>query len=218
MKLKDGLLRARRPELGLTSREVAREAAVSSQLVKRLEDTGDASVLQVATLAAILNSLSLDPVDALERPAPTGDASDQTAQAVCGLLLERRARVPFVEIALTLSIALEEVKLALQVLEEPLRSIGLRLSRISTSVSIVPAVRPEAGSGSARERTRHLAKINHNDLALLHRVVAGRRVLANSVTGMANGIALHKLEGAGLARTVEGELQLTELATEALFG
>ena len=218
MKLKHGLLRARRLELGLTSREVAREATVSNQLVKRLEDTGDASVLQVGTLAAILNSLSLDLVEALERPTTTGSALDETVKGIAGLLLESSARVPLVELALTLSIDLEAVEPALDVLEERLRSTGLRISSSRAGVSIVPAVRPEAGSGSARERTRHLTKINHGDLVLLHRVVTGRRVLANSVTGTTNGIALRRLEGAGLARTVDGELQLTELVTEALFG
>lgn len=113
---------------------------------------------------------------------------------------------------------LDEVKPALEVLEERLRSIELRLSKSSTGVSIVPAVQAGAGSGSERERTRLRARINHGDLVLLHKVVAGR-VRTNSVANGTNGIiSLRRLEGAGLARIVDGELQLTELATKAFFG
>ena len=133
------------------------------------------------------------------------------------LLLEAAPCTP-VEIALTLSIAFGEVQPALEVLKERLRPIGLRLSSSRAGVTIVPAVRPEAGTGSASERTRHLTKITHTDLVLVHRLVAGRRVVANSVTVTTNGVAVRRLQGAGLAHTADGELQLTALATEALFG
>ena len=59
MKIDGRLLRRRRMELGLTSREVANTSRVSSATIKRLEETGDAGVLAVSTLVAVLDALSL---------------------------------------------------------------------------------------------------------------------------------------------------------------
>ncbi len=56
------------------------------------------------------------------------------------------------------------------------------------------------------------------DLVLLHRLLAGGLRARFVATGTNGIISLRRLEGAGLAKTVDGEVQLTELALEALFG
>lgn len=202
------LLRARRMELGLTSREVAREAYVSQPLIKRLEETGDASVLQVETLTAILRALSLDLTDALEQ-APTATTANNLVAAVGGLLQERKRGVPAYEIASTLGTTLDRIETALQVLDSNLRPAGLRVHRNSSGVSIVPTARPDLGSGSGRERLRYLSNLNSSDLALLYRALT-ERVPANTVAATVNGnFNLQKLEGAGLAQLCDGILQPT---------
>lgn len=217
MKLNQRLLRARRMELGLTSREVARDASVSQGLVKRLEDTGDAAVLQVETLTAILNTLSLDLIDALEH-APTPMAPDDFVASVGGLLQERKRGVTAFEIASSLGVHLDQVEPALQALDARLRPTGLRIHRSSNGVSIVPIVRPNLGSGSGKERLRYLSNLNSGDLALLYRALT-ERVPANTVAATANGtVNVQKLEGAGLAKVEGNMLGLTSLARVALEG
>jgi hypothetical protein len=208
MKLNQRLLRARRMELGLTSREVAREAKVSQGLIKRLEETGDAAVLQVETLTAILNALSLDLFDALDRPSSPTEP-DELAAEIGGLLQERKRGITAYEIASALGVTLDRIEPALQVLDSILHPAGLRLHRNSSGVSIVPTARPDLGSGSGKERLRYLSNLNSGDLALLYRALT-ERVPANTVAASANGtVSLQKLEGAGLAFVRDGAIALT---------
>jgi transcriptional regulator with XRE-family HTH domain len=217
MKLNQRLLRARRMALGLTSREVAREAKVSQGLIKRLEETGDAAVLQVETLTAILNALSLDLIDALDRPDRPAERDDIAAR-IGGLLQERKRGVPPFEIATALQVTLDQIEPALQVLDANLRPAGLRIHRNTSGVIIVPAARPDLGSGSGKDRLRHLSNLNSGDLALLYRALT-QRVPANTVAATANGtVNLQKLEGAGLATVEDNRLCLTSLARMALEG
>lgn len=219
MKLNNRLLRARRMELGLTSREVARDANVSQGLIKRLEETGDAAVLQVETLSSILKALSLDLIDALDSP-PAPSASDDLVATVGGLLQERKRGVTTFEIATTLGVTLDKIEPALEALDGHLRPAGLRVNRSSNGASIVPAVRSDLGSGSGKERLRYLATLNSGDLALLYRVLT-ERVPANTVAATANGtVSLQKLEGAGLVQLCDGVLRPTPttLATLASYG
>lgn len=62
----------------------------------------------------------------------------------------------------------------MSVLDERIRLARLRVNSASTGVSIVPIVRPDAGSGSQRERTRYLANLNQGDTVLLHRILTQR--------------------------------------------
>lgn len=215
MKLNADLLRARRMELGLTTRAVARQAMVSQQLVKRLERTGDADVLQVETLGTVLDALSLDLSEALAERA-VHPAADDTVTAVGALLHERGRGVPMSELAVTIGATLEDVTAAVSVLDERLRPAGLRINRASTGLSIVPVVRPDAGSGSHRERARYLGNLNQGDIVLLHRILT-QRVPANTIAATNNGtVNLSRLEGAGLVVNEANELKLTERAMAAL--
>lgn len=195
-------------ELGLTSRKVAREAKVSQGLIKRLEETGDAAVLQVETLTSILNALSLELVDALDRPsAPT--AADELVAVMGGLLQERKRGVTAYEIASAVGVTLDRIEPALQVLDSILRPAGLRVHRSSTGVSIVPIARADLGSGSGKERLRYLSNLNSGDLALLYRALR-EPVPANTVAATANGtVNLQKLEGAGLVQVCNGVVRPT---------
>lgn len=215
MKLNERLLRARRMELGLTTREVARRAKVSQAVIARLERTGDVAVLQVGTLSTILAALALDLVDALAKPeVPT--TSEEAVAEVGALLHERGRSVQAHDVAMTLGLTLEQAKDALAALDERLRGAGLRTHKSSSGFAIVPIVRPESGSGSDRERARYLANLNRGDMDLLHRVLTGR-VPANSVAASNNGtVCLRRLEGAGMLMVEANELKLTERARTAL--
>lgn len=209
MKLNANLLRARRMELGLTSREVARDAMVSQGLVKRMEDTGDAAVLQVKTLTAILDILCLDLVEAQEPPAKTRDSADDLVETIGSLLHERRSSVPLVEIASILRVTLDKIEPALNVLDDLLRPVGQRVRRNSGGASIATVVREGLGSGNENERLRYLSNLNKGDLALLYRAMT-TQLPANTVAGTVNGnINLQKLEGAGLAKIVNNRICMT---------
>jgi transcriptional regulator with XRE-family HTH domain len=215
MKLNQQLFRARRRELGLTSREVARCANVSLAVIKRIEDTGDVSVLQVSTLTAILKAISLDLFDALDQ-APRPPTANDLTTAIGGLLMELKRGAAHVEIASTLGITLDKIEPALEALDANLRPAGLQVHRGSNGVSIVPTVRLDLGSNSYTERLRYLSKINSGDVALLYRAVS-ERVPANTVASNANGtVSLRKLEAAGLAHVCDNILQPTELTSMML--
>jgi transcriptional regulator with XRE-family HTH domain len=217
MKLNQQLLRARRMELGLTSREVARESNVSQRLIKRLEETGDVAVLHVATLATILNTLSLDLFDALDHPQ-TPTSSDNLVAAIGGLLHERKRIMTPYEIAAALGVTLDQIEPAVQALDAQLRPAGLRLHCTSKGFSIVSIVRPNLGSQSSKERLHYLSNLNSGDLALLYRALT-ERVPAKTVAATVHStISLRKLEGAGLAWVNDHRLCLTELARTALEG
>ncbi len=217
MKLNRQLLRARRMELGLTSREVARAANVSQPLIKRLEDTGDAAVLQVSTLTMILSALCLDLIEVQEKSPVTCDDNDLVA-AIGGLLQERRSGTTLVEIASSLGVTIDMIDPALSSLDDALRPAGLRLRRNTSGVSIVPGVRASLGSGTLQERLRYLSNLNSGDLALLYRAMT-TRLPANTVAATANGnVNLQKLEGAGLVEIKDGCLGLTQAARTAIEG
>jgi len=217
MKLNRQLLRARRMELGLTSREVARAANVSQPLIKRLEDTGDAAVLQVSTLTMILSALCLDLIEVQEKSPVTCDDNDLVA-AIGGLLQERRSGTTLVEIANSLGVTIDMIDPALSSLDDALRPAGLRLRRNTSGVSIVPGVRASLGSGTLQERLRYLSNLNSGDLALLYRAMT-TRLPATTVAATANGnVNLQKLEGAGLVEIKDGCLCLTQAARTAIEG
>lgn len=208
MKLNQQLLRARRMELGLTAREVARESNVSQRLIRRLEETGDAAVLHVATLTTILSTLSLDLFDALDHPR-TPTTSDNLVTAIGGLLHERKRIMTPYEIAATLGVTLDQIEPAVQALDAELRPAGLRLHCTSKGFSIVSIARPNLGSRSGKERLHYLSNLNSGDLALLYRALT-ERVPATTVAATVHStISLRKLEGAGLARLCDGVLQPT---------
>lgn len=120
------------------------------------------------------------------------------------------------EVAVAVGATLEEVTAAVGVLDERLRPAGLRVNRASTGISIVPAVRPDAGSGSPRKRARYLSNLNQGDMALLHRILT-QPVPANTIAATNNGtVSLRRLEGAGLVVNEAHQLKLTERAKAAL--
>jgi len=205
MRLNNPLLRARRTELGLTSRALARAANVSMPLIKRLETTGDVATLQVGTLTMILEALSIDLADAvLQEEAP--EIGDSIIKSVGGFLQEHGRGVTEVDIARTLGLALAQVESALTALDVLLRPCGMRIHRNSSGVSVVPSVRPDAGSKSEREKARHLSNLNRSDVALLHRITSGR--LLERTIGQTNNatVNIQKLTGAGLVEVVIGFL------------
>jgi transcriptional regulator with XRE-family HTH domain len=217
MKLNRQLLRARRMELGLTSREVARAANVSQPLIKRLEDTGDAAVLQVSTLTMILSALCLDLIEVQEKSPETCEENDLVA-AIGGLLQERRSGTTLIEIASSLGVTIDLIDPALNSLDDALRHAGLRIRRNTSGVSIVPIVRASLGSESLQERLRYLSNLNSGDLVLLYRAMT-TRLPANTVSATTNGnVNLQKLEGAGLVEIRDGYLCLTQAARTAIEG
>ena len=217
MKLNNELLRARRLELGMTLRSVARDTTMSLALIQRLEETGDADVLVVSALERLLRTLSLDLVDVIENPPATG-TDDDYVTGVCGLLQERGRSVPSHDIASTLGITMDQVNSALSIVDERLRTVGLRLNLSSSGWRIVAVARRELGSTTNRERARYLSNLNHGDMALLYRVATGK-VFAKTAASSNNGnVSVSKLKGAGLVEIVNEVLKPTTRAHKALFG
>ena len=216
MKIDGRLLRRRRMELGLTSREVANNSRTSSATIRRLEETGDAGVLAVSTLVAVLDALSLTLLEAIDTPE-TPKCEPTLIAAVGGYLAGQKRGVPLLELAQVTSALLPDVEDAVTILEEKLREVGMCIKRSSTGLSIVPIVQPEIAATTASARARYLAKLNAGDLSLLYRIYSTETAL-NGVAQSANlTMSLQKLEGAGLVEMPTNEaIRLTERAVRAL--
>ena len=98
MKIDGNFLWRRRMELGLTSRSAAKEAKVSSATIKHLEETGDAGVLIVSMLSAILDALCLSLTDVVEH-SPVPDADEEHIRTVGAFLASQSKGVPLAGIA-----------------------------------------------------------------------------------------------------------------------
>ena len=213
MKIDGEQLRKRRMQLGLTSRRVAKIAMVASQTITRLEATGDAGVLQVNTLEAILGalSLSLDEAIAMADKIPkNGDLN-----AILGsYLLNQKKGIQLSELAQVANAELFEISNALPSLEEDLRAVGMCLNISAVGVKIVPTNRPEMKSETAATRSRYLANLNSGDLKLLYRIFSSRPHLKEVAQSVNSTMSLQKLEGAGLIEFSSNQpISITERAS-----
>ncbi len=216
MKINGMRLRQRRMELGLTSRSLAQEARVSSAVIARLEDTGDASVLVVSTISAILHALGLSLIDVVEEP-PVPDAEEEVIRAIGRFLASQTKGAPLAVIADTMDLRLADAERATVVLEERLRSVGLCLRRSSNGIRLVPATRAEVGTDTPSARAKYLSNLNNGDLALLYRIFTTETALHGIAQSANVMMSLQKLEGAGLIEIPTNEpIRLTERAAAIL--
>ena len=212
MKIDGNFLRRRRMELGLTSRSVAKEAKVSSATIKHLEETGDADVLIVSTLSAILDALCLSLTDVVEH-SPVLDADEEHIRTVGAFLASQSKGVPLAGIAQNLGMLLADVDRAAAALEEKLLAVGMRVRRSSNGLRIVPAARLEVGADTPAARSKYLSNLNSGDLALLYRIFTTETALQEISQSANTTMSLQKLEGAGLIEMPTNQpIRLTERA------
>ena len=213
MKIDGNQLRRRRLELGLTQREVAKTALVSSQAILHLETTGDAGVLQVNTLEAILGALSLSLREAI---AMTDEIpNDRDLAATLGsYLLNQKKGIQLSELAQVANAELSEISHALPSLEENLRVVGMCLNQSAVGVKIVPVNRPEIQVDSAAARSRYLANLHNGDLKLLFRIFSSSTLLGGVTQSVNMTMSLQKLVGAGLIEFSPNQpISITERAS-----
>lgn len=216
MKIDGNQLRRRRLELGLTKREVAKTALVSSQTILHLETTGDAGVLQVNTLEAIIGALSLSLTEAIAT-VDESHADSCLVQILGSYLLNQKKGIQLAELAQVAKAELFEIEQGLLSLEEDLRAVGMRLNRSAAGVKIVPVNRPEIQSDSAASRSRYLANMNNGDLKLLYRIFSTNTLLNGITQSVNTTMSLQKLEGAGLIEFMPNQpIAITEGASRIL--
>ena len=216
MKIDGKRLRHRRMELGLTSRAVAKDAKVSSATIKRLEETGDAGVLAVSTLSALLDALCLTLSDVIEQPRPP-ETDEEMVRSIGSFMASQTKGVPAAEIAQSLGLLLVDVVRAIVELEEKLREVGICIRRSSNGLRLVPAVRPEVGSDTPAARSKYLSNLNSGDLTLLYRIFTSETALYGISQSANTTVSLQKLEGAGLIEMPTNQpVKLTERASAIL--
>lgn len=130
----DRLLRARRLELGISERRLAKTIGATLPVVRGLEGGGGAD-LPLRLLAAIADALAVNLVTLLEpdsaKPAPKDDV------AVLGaILFEQRRLVDVDVLADQSSWARERLEEAAAALAAALPVVGLRLHRLHRSLAI----------------------------------------------------------------------------------
>src|SRR5665213_2278291 len=197
MKIDGTMLRRRRMELGLTSREVAKSASVSSETIKRLEERGDAGVLQVNTLEAIMNSLAFQLVDVIEAP-PVIDQNEALLRNLGSYLFEQSRGITPAELAQACGATLHEVESTVPCLESKLRELGMCLHRSSVGISIVAIAQRELERDSPASHARYMTKLNNGDLSLLLRILRSSVNLNALAQSPNTTMSLQKLVGAGL--------------------
>lgn len=214
MKLDGDRLRSRRLELGLTARELARSTGVSQTVIKRLEETGDASGISCGRLQRILDTLSTSVPEVLCTQQTTASVDTDTMAGLGALLLELTSAIPIPQLAHLLEVDRSEVENGLCELAARVYSVGIRMRQSFGGVRLVPAVRAEKPN---MEMTRHLAALTNADVALFH-LCYRRKATLRSIAATINGnVSLHRRIGAGLlAIDEEDGIQLGPTADEAL--
>ena len=216
MKIEGDQLRKRRMQLGLTSRQVAKIAKVASQTISRLEATGDAGVLQVNTLEAILGAVSLS----LSEVISIADKIPRDCDLIATLgsyLINQKKGIQLSELAQVGDVELNEISQALPSLEENLRTVGMCLNQSAVGVKIVPVNRLEIQVDTAAARSRYLANLNNGDLKLLFRIFSSNTLLGGITQSANMTMSLQKLEGAGLIEFPSNQpISLTKRALEVL--
>lgn len=214
MKLNGTLLRERRLQLGLTSRELADYAHCSVTVIRRVEETGDVGTLTVSTVAAMLESLSLTWSETV-LDAQQSSHNDSGIVARLGALLHNHKKGLPTHVAATyLGTTLTDVTKAASDLSVVLEPAGLRVHCGSTGLRIVADASSVADSV---EEARTFTVLNHADLSLLRRI-ATRKVKNNAIANSNDGnVSLHKLRNCGLVSEDDGgRLSLTERTMNTL--
>ena len=210
MKLNGTLLRNRRLELGLTSRELGRSIGGNTLIVKRLEETGNPMSLLVRDLSRLLDGLSLSISEAIYRDPGEGTVELDLVETIGSMLFENRKFLHPYEIAEILSITMEETEEALAVLAARLTGVGLRLNRTASGVRIMQSADHEVAVPTESRRAKYLARLQHADLMLLHQVVSGPVHMKSYANAKQGNVRIRRLELAGLTRIVDGMVVPTD--------
>lgn len=197
MKLDGTQLRARRLQLALTTRGLAREAQVSQTLIKRLEDTGDPASITCATLQLVLDALSLDLAEALDRGITHASPVTVGVESIGAILLDQTRGITSVALAHVAGSSTATVNRQVEVLERLLRQVGMRLHRGSTGIRLMPAHTALAAADGAQI----LDAPTNTDLRLVHRTVAGNLHVRDVATMKNGNVSLHRLTNSGLVET-----------------
>jgi transcriptional regulator with XRE-family HTH domain len=205
-------IRRRRVELRLSQRTVAAAIGTASGVVVGIERGTNHRDLTIAQLARLADTLGLDVVDLFATPAPAADTTKADAApdaggddaAVVGAMVELAGILtPITALAEAAGWTLQRANDALDVLEERLRSSGLRLHRQPGKVAIVRAV---IGEDTDRIRTLVRTHLNRDGVSatearMLRRIAAGTTPQNPSNP---EAVALGVLANAGLIETADG--------------
>jgi hypothetical protein len=218
MKLNATKLKARRRDLGYTTRGIALTVNLPLTAITRAEVAGDVGSLTTTTLERYLNALGLDLIEVLEPRTNTEQAEDPAAldRSIIGLLHELNRGTSALEIAKVLQVSIDDVRTSLDRIEGQLTRIGLRLHLASSGYTIAPAATRDLGKPTLPEQLRRLASINSADIHLVHRLMNGplqERTLTQNPTGVTS---LGKLIATGIATSSSGEVTLAESTLETL--
>ena len=213
-------LRNRRLQLGLSKRELADSIAVTTTLITRLEETGDASLLQVKTLTSLLQNLGLNMSDVISSVESVEEkVSTPETRELGQILFQSRRELSKSQIAKSLGMTLEEVDALLVILDSKLKIVGLRIHQTYRGIKIIAG----AQSGNlgkvaiSARRSRSFDVLNLGDLSLLFKVI-NENLGSNHIMGSANGkVSLHKLLNATLVQIdADGRIVPTSQAFSAL--
>jgi transcriptional regulator with XRE-family HTH domain len=194
------LIRARRNELGLSHRAVARRLGVSSLLVGRLEDGTNHEEITLRLLSRLADLLAIDLADLLttSRRASDNAADVGDVSHVGALLVSVDEPVAPATLAETLDTTHAETADLLTELDQALQAAGLRLQVGPDGARIVGDV-----SRRDSDRLRRLLRgqharhgLNGLDALLLARAAAG--TLDTQRAGNAEQVALARMRNAGM--------------------
>lgn len=171
--LDGALVRRRRAALGLSARAVAASLGVSGTVVTRLENGMNHAEVSVAQVARLAELLGVDVTD-LFLDAHS-DAPDDDVAALGALLHESDVVAPAGALREALGWTPKRLSQTLDALDNQLRRVGMRLSRVANRYRIVRDLTAASEGALADLLRAHVARdgLNLTEASMLARVARG---------------------------------------------
>ncbi|GEM_PF-5612192 len=208
MKLDSEAIRARRTELGLSQRDLARRVGAGDTLAFHIETDGDRPEITLREIDRLADALAVDPITLLVSGEPqtavqgsTNRSEPSSTIARLGSLLQRAdTAVPLSVLGEVLGVDRESLTATLVVLDEQLQSVGLRVHLHEDCAQIVSSgidgIAPDKMKDLRREASARRS-IDKHQASLLYRVMLGK-LTAKKVASNNDRVRFRQLVNAGL--------------------
>lgn len=227
MKLNSDRIRARRIEIGLTQRALARRMGAGNALVHHIERDGNHGELTLTEIDRLAEALRVDPVSLFvadpsvaeidDGDTPPATAAASTSAIIGGVLLRAQKPVPLSALTEALGLRREDVDSALADLDRRVKPCGLQLHIHEDCVRLIASDVATVTPGTLKALQRRVLSrrtIDRPQAEILYRTLLGNAT-AKRISATNNGnVALRSLVNAGLIDEPQNDTDVLQLSAD----